>query len=206
MLPVQVIDQNGRDVTAETIGAVSKIIGGAGVGLSGSIDDLRKATGTITLANNLVAYDLEAPAKNLYPVLTPLRNSIPRATRGAGAGDAAHWVQVDAIAGNTVAGVLPWVPEGQRAGRMQLTTSQKSASYKTIGLETDVTFEAQSAGMGFEDVMSTAGTRLLQQTMILEEHAILGGNLNVALGTPATPTTATATTGGTVPDQTNKIY
>jgi hypothetical protein len=203
---MQVIDQNGRDVTAETIVAVSKIIGGAGVGLGSSIDDLRKATGTITLANNLIAYDLEAPAKNLYPVLTPIRNAIPRTTRGAGAGDAAHWVQVDAIAGNSTAGVLPWIPEGQRAGRMQITTSQKSASYKTIGLETDVTFEAQSAGMGFEDVMSSSGTRLLQQTMILEEHAILGGNLSVLLGTPATPTTATATTGGTIPDQTNKIY
>jgi hypothetical protein len=195
---MQVIDQTGRDVTAETIVAVSKVIGGAGVGLGGSIDDLRKATGTITLANNLIAYDLEAPAKNLYPVLTPIRNAIPRLTRGAGAGDAAHWVQVDAIAGNSNAGILPWIPEGQRAGRMQITTSQKSASYKTIGLETDVTFEAQSAGMGFEDVMSTAGTRLLNQSMILEEHAILGGNLSVALGTTATPTTATATTGGTI--------
>jgi hypothetical protein len=203
---MQVIDQNGRDVTAETIVAVSKVIGGTKVGLDGSVDDLRKATGTITVASNLIAYDLEAPAKNLYPVLTPLRNAIPRVTRGAGAGDAAHWVQVDAIAGNSVAGVLPWVPEGQRAGRMQITTSQKSASYKTIGLETDVTFEAQSAGMGFEDVMSTAGTRLLQQQMIMEEHAILGGNLSVLLGTPATPTTATATTGGTIADQTNKIY
>lgn len=203
---MQVIDQTGRDVTAETIVAVSKIIGGTGVGLGGSPDDLRKATGTITLANNLIAYDLEAPAKNLYPVLTPIRNSIPRITRGAGAGDAAHWVQVDAIAGNSTAGILPWVPEGQRAGRMGITTSQKSASYKTIGLETDVTFEAQSAGMGFEDVMSTSGTRLLNQSMILEEHAILGGNLSVALGTPATPTTATATTGGTIAAATYVCY
>ncbi len=206
MLPVQVIDQNGRDVTAETIGAVSKIIGGTGLGLGSSVDDLRKATGVVTLANNLVAYDLEAPAKNLYPVLTPLRNSIPRSTRGAGAGDAAHWKQVDAIAGNSVAGILPWVPEGQRAGRMQITTSDQSASYKTIGLETDVTFEAQSAGMGFEDVMSTSGTRLLQQTMIQEEHAILGGNLSVLLGTPVTPTATTAAVGGTVADGTYKIY
>jgi len=206
MLPVQVIDHNGRDVTAETIGAVAKIIGGTGLGLGSSADDLKKATGTVTLANNLVAYDLEAPSKNLYPVLTPIRNSIPRATRGAGAGDAVHWKQVDTIAGNATAGILPWIPEGQRAGRMAITTSDKSASYKTIGLETDVTFEAQSAGMGFEDVMSTSGTRLLQQTMIMEEHAILGGNLSVLLGTPVTPTTATDAAGGTIADGTYKIY
>lgn len=203
---MQIIDHTGRDVTAETIGAVSKIIAGTGVGLTGGPDDLRKATGTITVANNLVAYDLEAPAKNLYPVLTPIRNAIPRVTRGSGAGTAANWVQVDAIAGNTSAGVFPWVPEGQRAGRMSITTSQKSASYKTIGLETDVTFEAQSAGMGFEDVMSTSGARLLQQSMILEEHAILGGNLSVLLGTPATPTTSTATTGGTISNATYNVY
>ncbi len=201
-----IIDQSGRDVTAETILGVNKVITGTGVGMSGSPNDLKKATGTITLANNLVAYDLEAPAKNLYPVLTPIRNAIPRITRGAGAGDAAHWVQVDAIAGNSIAGILPWIPEGQRAGRMQITTSPKSASYKTIGLETDVTFEAQSAGMGFEDVMSTSGARLLNQAMIMEEHAILGGNLSVLLGTPATPTTATATTGGTIAAATYVCY
>src|SRR5574342_51050 len=206
MLPVQVIDQNGRDVTAETIGAISKIIGGTGLGLGSSVDDLRKATGVVTLANNLVAYDLEAPAKNLYPVLTPLRNNIPRSTRGAGAGDAAHWKQVDAIAGNATAGLPPWGPEGPRAGRMQITTSDQSASYKTIGLETDVTFEAQSAGRGFEDVMSTSGTRLLEQTLILEEHSVLGGNLSVLLGTPVTPTAATDAAGGTIADGTYKIY
>ena len=206
MLPVQVIDHNGRDVTAETIGAVAKVIGGTGMGLGASPDALAKASGTITLANNLVAYDLEAPSKNLYPVLTPIRNSIPRATRGAGAGDAVHWKQVSAIAGNTNAGILPWVPEGQRAGRMSITTEDKSASYVTLGLESDVTFEAQSAGMGFEDVMSTSGTRLLQQTMILEEHAILGGNKSVLLGTPATPTSSASGTGATLPTATYSVY
>lgn len=202
----QIIDQTGRDVTVETVANIRNVIKATGVGLGNTPDDLRKATGTITIANNLVAYDLEAPAKNLYPVLTPIRNAIPRVTRGSGAGTAAHWVQVDSIGGNTNAGILPWIPEGQRAGRMQVSTSQKSAAYATIGLETDVTFEAQSAGMGFEDVMSTAGTRLLQQTMIMEEHAILGGNLSVSLGTPVTPTVANAGTGGTIAAGTYNVY
>jgi hypothetical protein len=203
---MQIISQDGRDVTAETVIAVGKVISGTGVDGSGSIDDLKKATGTVTIAQNLVAYDLEAPSKTLYPVLTPIRNSIPRITRGAGAGVAANWVQVDAIAGNANAGILPWVPEGQRAGRMSITTSQQSASYKTIGLESDVTFEAQSAGMGFEDVMATSGTRLLNQTMIMEEHAILGGNLSVALGTPTTPTLAASGAGATLPTLTYSVY
>ena len=33
---------------------------------------------TIYTATGLVAYDLQAPAKNLYPVNTPIRNVLPR--------------------------------------------------------------------------------------------------------------------------------
>ncbi len=32
----------------------------------------------VTLSSGLTAYDLMAPAKNLYPIITPLRNSLPR--------------------------------------------------------------------------------------------------------------------------------
>ena len=31
----------------------------------------------VTIQTGLTAYDLQAPAKNLYPTITPLRNSIP---------------------------------------------------------------------------------------------------------------------------------
>ena len=30
----------------------------------------------VTISTGLTAYDLQAPAKNLYPTITPLRNSI----------------------------------------------------------------------------------------------------------------------------------
>lgn len=202
---MQVINRDGRDVTAETIIAVNKVIGGTGVGAAGTADDLRKAAGTITLANNLVAYDLEAPAKQLYPVLTPLRNRIPRETRGAGAGTAVNWKEVSAIAGGSSLPFMAWVPEGQRAPRMSITTADRNASYVTFGLESDVTFEAQSAGLGFEDVLSTAGTRLLQQTMIIEENAILGANRDVALGTTATPTLSASGSGATLPAATYSV-
>ncbi|HEV8692567.1 MAG TPA: hypothetical protein VGQ93_00040 [Lysobacter sp.] len=199
------INADGRDVTAETLIAVEKVIRGTGVGMSGSSDDLRKASGTITLANNLVAYDLEAPSKNLYPVMTPLRNRIPRSTRGSGAGDAVHWKEVSAINGGTALPFMGWVPEGRRAPRMGITTADRSAAYVTFGLESDVTFEAQSAGMGFEDVLSTSGMRLLQQTMIIEENAILGGNKDVLLGTTATPTLSASGAGGTLPTLTYSV-
>ena len=189
------INADGRDVTEDTLGNIRKIVGQ--VGPNGNIDDLRKAAQVVTLANNLVAYDLEAPAKNLYPVLTPLRNRVPRKTRGAGAGDAVHWRQVDAIAAGGVTS-MPWVAEGQRAPRMVISTSSQSQTYVTIGLETDVTFEAVAAGEGFEDVLSTAGMRLLQQTMILEEFGILAGNRNVLLGTPVISAVTGGASGGSI--------
>lgn len=178
----RLINADGRDVTAETIASLRKVMAGG---------DLAKAE-TVTLGSGLVAYDLEAPAKNLYPVLTPLRNRIPRNVRGAGAGEAVHWKAVNSISAGGVVS-MPWIPEGQRAARMSISTEDKSAAYRTIGLETDVTFEAQSAGAGFEDVMATAGMRLLQQAMMLEEYSILGGNMSVSLGKPGVITTSLKT-------------
>lgn len=49
----RLINQNGQDVTAETITAFRKVIGGG--------TDLRKAN-TINISSGLVAYDLEAPS------------------------------------------------------------------------------------------------------------------------------------------------
>ena len=37
-----------------------------------------RITKTISASTGLVAFDLQMPAKNLYPFVTPLRNSIPR--------------------------------------------------------------------------------------------------------------------------------
>lgn len=185
---MRILNADGRDVTAETIESLKKTMGGG--------QGIEKAS-TIQTSTGLVAYDLEAPSKNLYPVLTPLRNRIPRKTRGAGAGDGAHWKEVTSITGSGVAS-MPWVPEGQRAARMSMVTADRSASYVTLGEEADVTFEAQSAGEGFEDVMASSGMRLLQALMIKEEYAILGGNRSVALGTPTAPTVTPEATGGTI--------
>ena len=48
---------------------------------------------SITTGTGLVGIDLQAPAKNLYPVLTPLRNSIPRTPGETGL--STQWRQVD---------------------------------------------------------------------------------------------------------------
>ena len=53
---------------------------------------------SISTGTGLLAYDLQAPAKNLYPFVTPIRNVMPRV--GGGVGSATNWRQVNAIIGS----------------------------------------------------------------------------------------------------------
>lgn len=150
----------------------------------------------------LQAFDLQAPAKNLYPVVTPIRNVLPRV--GGGYGLATNWKSITGIQGSGF-DASGWVPEGQRSGKMSYTTETKAASYVTLGEEDDATFEAISAGRRFEDIQARMTMRLLQKMMLKEEHALLGGNASMALGTPGTPSLAAAGTGATLPAATYSV-
>ncbi len=163
---------------------------------------LAKAGNTVTTANGLVAYDLQAPAKNLYPVITILAKRVPR-VKGKG-GTATNWRQVDGITGSGWDS-SGWVPEGQRAGAMSIATSNHAATYATLGEEGALTFEAQSAAKGFEDERARTSIRVLQKAMLKEEAAILGGNASLALGTANTPTLSAAGSGGTLPAATYSV-
>lgn len=176
-----------NDVTTQTLDLIKTIHA-----------DVKKS---ITTASGLVAYDLQAPAKNIYPVNTPLRNALPRV---AGIGTATNWVAIQAITGSGY-GATGFVPEGQRSSRMSYTTAQKAAAFRTLGEEDAVSYEAINAGRGFEDVKAKMVMRLLQQTMLKEEHAILGANSSIALGTPATPTASASGTGATLPAATYSV-
>jgi hypothetical protein len=160
-------------------------------------DSLAKA---VTLATGLTAYDLQAPAKNLYPVITPLRNALPRVGR-PNPGDAARWRTISSVTGSGF-DAMGWVPEGQRTASMSYAAALQVAPYLTLGEEDSVTFEAEAAAQGFEDIDSTATLRLLQKTMRKEETALLGGNASLALGTPGAPTLSASGTGATLPSAT----
>ena len=151
----------------------------------------------VTIQTGLTAYDLQAPAKNLYPTITPLRNSLPRVAR-LNPGDAAHW---RSIFGTTGSGfdAMGWVPEGQRSASMSYSAASVTLPYVTLGEEDTVTFEAEAAAQGFEDINATATLRILQKTMRKEETALLGGNTSLALGKPGTLTLSASGTGGTLP-------
>lgn len=131
----------------------------------------------------LQAYNLEAPSKKLYPILTPLRNSIARVSGGYAT--QANWKAITNInVGNQRAGIS----EGQRGGVIEHDTKEYFASFRGFGLEDNVTFEATYASKNFEDVKALAVTQLLEATMVQEERLILGGNTSVNMGTTPTPT------------------
>lgn len=163
-------------------------------------DKLGELAKAITQSTGLTFYDLQIPAKNLFPVLTPLRNMIPRVSGNGGT--ATNWKAVTAINVNALRG---FVPEGYRNGLVAATVSPLSATYKTLGLEDAVTFEAEEAARGFEDLRATTAQRLLWATMIEEELSILGGDNGVDLGTPTAPTVTVVDGGGTVPDGTYNV-
>jgi hypothetical protein len=152
-------------------------------------DEIAKA---YNVATGLVNYDLEGPAKKLYPVLTPLRNKIPRV--GTQKGDTAtRW---RAITGIDITRVHPGISEGHRGGVISTSVKDYVAAYVGLGLEDFVTFEADYAGQGFDDVRARAVEGLLNSLMIAEELQLLGGNSSLSIGKPSAAPTLTASASG----------
>src|SRR6185312_12381887 len=136
----------------------------------------------------------------LYPVITPLRNRIARAK--ARGGIQANW---RAVTGININGTRPGVSQGNRGAAIQTTVQNYTAAFAALGLEDFVTFEADLAAEGFQDVKALAVEGLLRSVMISEEQVLLGGNASLALGTTGTPSVTGSTTGGTLATQTLSV-
>lgn len=171
-------------VTQETLDLVK------GALQNGRPDEIAKA---YTVAGGLVNYDLQAPALKLFPVLAPLRNIISRVAGNGGT--ATNW---RAVTGVNTSNFGVGVSEANRSGFMTSTFANYVASYKGLGLEDYVSFEADYAAQGFDDLKAKAVANLLSALMIEEERIILGGNASTPLGTANSPTLATSTTGGAI--------
>lgn len=156
--------------------------------------DLAKAwTQPTSATTGLQVYDLEAPAKLLYPVLTPLRNKMPRV--GGGRGIQANWRAITGINTSKLSGGLG---QGNRAGVIDQTTKEYLAAFRGIGYDNYVTFEADMSAEGFQDLKAVAVQSLLRSLMIEEEFLIIGGNGTNGLGTTPTPTVTAIASGGTI--------
>ncbi|NBT24981.1 MAG: hypothetical protein EBT09_00185 [Actinobacteria bacterium] len=157
-----------------------------------STNSIEKA---ITVAGmNLVGYNLEAPSKKLYPVLSPLRNRFPRVMAPVGS-SSAYWKAITNI--NTT-NVKASVAFGTRnASTISYGTKQMSQAYRSFGMEDAVDFEATWLSRGFEDVQALSALATLQALMIEEEKILLGGlSVEQTLGTPSTPVLAQTVTDG----------
>jgi hypothetical protein len=132
----------------------------------------------------LTFYNLEGPSKKPIPFIIPLQDVIPSVTPPQGGGIQANWRAVTAL--NT-AGVPATVPEGKRGGVVTNTVTEYFAAFRGIGLEDNVTFEAEYAAEGYEDLRATAQELLLKQTRIERERLILGGLGTFALGQTGKP-------------------
>jgi hypothetical protein len=177
------------NVTQETLDALKK----AQLSPSAELAKANTFVQPSSATSGINFYDLEVGAKLLYPVLTPLRNEIPRVS-GRG-GIQANW---RAIVGINVNQQRAGVSEGNRGGMTNVTTQDYTAAYRGLGLESAVTFEADYAAENFDDVKALAVKTLLESLMIQEELTILGGNNSVALGQTGTPSLTGSTTGGTL--------
>jgi hypothetical protein len=148
-----------------------------------------------TATSGLAQYDLEQGARLLYPVTTLFRNMIPRVTGGTGI--QSNWRALTAI---NPTNINIGLSEGHRGPAMAQTVVDKTAPFRTSGLDNFVTEQAYLAAVTFEDLMALAATTTLQGTMEGEERMDIGANSSLALGTGATPAGTPVTTGGNLAD------
>lgn len=146
------------------------LVRGTWTGELGLQAELKKAGVTTALNYNFL--DLRGPAALLYPVNTPFRDQIARTGKeNAGVGTMAQWKTTRSV-GSVYAGV----PEGQRAQVSMPDENDFAAAYRGLGVERNVTVEAEWAGEGFTDNLADEHLRGLQSLWLQEEGIILLGN------------------------------
>ncbi len=159
---------------------------------------------TVSNSTNLLWYDLRPVVQLLYPFreLIPCISKLPRV--GYNGGNAYHWKRITAI--NT-ANVSAGVSEGNRGARIAITVQDQAATYKTLGLESSVTFEARLGSLNLQpEALGTAVQSTLRSTMISEEQTLILGNASLLLGQVGTVTLAASGTGGTIPTASPGLY
>ena len=150
---------------------------------------------TVSTATGLNWYDLRPVVQLLYPYkeLIPLISRLPRVSGMGGTGY--HWKR---IVGINIGNLSLGVGEGQRAARIAITEQDQQGTYKTLGLESSVTFQAAWAnGQLNPNNRSIATQSTLRSVMIGEEQTMILGNATQALATTPTPSLVPGGTNGT---------
>lgn len=141
---------------------------------------------TISQATNLLWYDLSPVVQMLYPYkeLIPCIGRLPRVP--AAGGNAYHWKR---IVGININGVSSGVSEGNRGARISIAEQDLMAAFKTLGLESSVTFEARLGARTLTpEALGISVQAALRSLMIDEEKILINGNASMPLGVTPTPT------------------
>lgn len=207
--------------TALTAPSLLEQLQSAFASLPGASDALAKSftAGNLGIGSvsGLAPFDLRAPSRLLYPVYTVLRNKLPRPmgqglsmqekalTGISGSGTGGQGVldiSIAELTGST--SFSNWPLNLPQAGSQ--TEVNLNVPYRFFGLTEQLSFLAQFAGQGFEDISALANLVLLQEMMLGEEYMMLAGT-SAPLGTPAAPTTTLRTAGSNeTPIGTNATY
>lgn len=174
-------------------------------------DLVKDITTSSPLSSGLVAFDLEAPAKMLTPRPTPLRNRIPRKK---GIGLSHRFKVISGFTGTATGGVANihpgiqdttqnnFAPSGSgnslyyaRGPKISYAGYDKTVPYSQFSVSDEVTWSAQYAGQGYQDIRQLSRTSLLYSSMLLEERMLLLGRGTASgfLGALAAPTGLTLT-------------
>ncbi|EPZ47641.1 hypothetical protein [Alicyclobacillus acidoterrestris] len=153
---------------------------------------------TFDTSSGLQPYNLEPFLGTLVPLLTPIRNVLPRQS---GRGKQVEYKVVDGI--NT-AGLNGFVAEGMAGQIVASSVSDKNAKYASMALADKVTYEQEWEGQPYVQSRALAVANLLRATMIAEERNILyaqntvgsaNSNAPGAVGTSPSPTVVTSGSG-----------
>ena len=149
---------------------------------------------TIQQATNLLWYDLKPVVQMLYPYreLIPMISRLPRVA--ADGGNAFHWKRITGI---NVNGASSGVSEGNRGARIAIQEQDLVAAYKTLGLESSVTFEARLGARNLSpEALGISVQSALRSLMIDEEKILINGDAGLPLGTTPTPVLSAGTVSG----------
>lgn len=183
--------------------------------------------GSWTTTDGPWLYDLEAPSKKVFPVLTPVRNRIPR---NKGVGTSHRYRRIDGITGSQTGGLANLdisMAENvatsfrgvslNRPQKISYATSIANVAYKLQGISDDLTWASQFAGVGFEDLRGLINHNLLMAHMMGEEQLIFSGRItavtaptlaagNVTQRPAGSGPNATSSNEAAITGQTTSIY
>ncbi|WAL67139.1 hypothetical protein ORV05_04945 [Amycolatopsis cynarae] len=166
---------------------------------------------TSPLSTGFVPFNLLAPSRLIYPFYSPMRNKLQR-TQGQGTALRTKLVvgiqgsKTGGATGNPknmfiseLSGASIASPGGTWPNQLPPSGAQNAAdltlNYSFQGISEALTWPAQFASQGFEDLSGLANLILLQEAMLAEEYQILGSTAT-AIGAPSAAPTLTARTAG----------